>query len=115
MPAETGEVVLEGADEIDLAASARPAPSSARAGPREGLAEQRGRILQYHRVAETGSPLASELSQLPGWKRYGLYLLGLLLLAGAAAAAFLGAAFVKGRLAGAADAPQVDGREPGGR
>jgi len=112
---ETGEIVLEGAEEIELATSARPAASAASGARREGLTEQRGRILQYHRVPDTGSPLSFELSQLPAWQRCGLYLLGLLLLAAAAAAAFLGAAFVKDRLSGGAQAPAGSEREPGAR
>ena len=62
--------------------------------------EQRGRVLQYHRVPDTGSVLSFELAQLPAWKRWGIYFLALALLAGVAWLAFFGAAFLKGRLAG---------------
>jgi len=110
--ADDGGLVLEGAEEIDLA-SAAPAPAAARAATREGLAEQRGRVLQYHRVPETGSALSFELAQLPAWQRYGLYLLALAVLAGATAAAFLGAAFVKERLTGGGTAPAAV-ETPGG-
>jgi hypothetical protein len=108
-----GEIVLEGAEEIDLTSAAAPPASAERSESREQLAEQRGRILQYHRVPETGSTLSLELAQLPAWKRYGLYLLALLLLAAAAAAAFFGAAFVKDRLGGGADATTVTEQAPG--
>jgi len=58
-------------------------------------------VLQYHRVADTGSALSVELGQLPAWKRWGLYLIALVLLAGVAAAAFFGAAFLREKLSGA--------------
>jgi hypothetical protein len=95
--------VLEEAHEIQLGATVVRKQTDAKA-TRQGLAEQRGRILQYHRAAEGGSALSFELEQLPAWQRYSIYGLGLLLLAGAAAAAFFGSAFVKERLGGGAEA-----------
>jgi predicted component of type VI protein secretion system len=115
-PTVSSELVLEEAHEIELASTvvrppaaapaARPASSAARG---QGLAEQRGRILQYHRAPEGGSAFSFELEQLPAWQRYALYALGLILLAAAAAAAFFGAAFIKERLSGGSQpAPEIE-------
>ena len=106
-PTVSGELVLEEAHEIELASTVVRSPAAAPAARGEapaargqGLAEQRGRILQYHRAPEGGSAFSFELEQLPAWQRYGLYALGLVLLAAAAAGAFFGAAFIKERLSG---------------
>lgn len=108
VPKDDGELVLEEAHEIDLSATVVPPQAESRSGRGLALAEQRGRILQYHRATEGGSALSFELEQLPAWQRYGLYALGLVLLAGAAAAAFFGSAFVKERLGGGAEATPVE-------
>jgi predicted component of type VI protein secretion system len=110
-PTVSGDLVLEEAHEIELASTVVRPPAAARgessaargelsAARGGGLAEQRGRILQYHRAPEGGSAFSFELEQLPAWQRYALYALGLILLAAAAAAAFFGAAFIKERLSG---------------
>ncbi len=108
-PTVSGELVFEEAHEIELASTVVRSPAAApaargdsSAARGQGLAEQRGRILQYHRAPEGGSAFSFELEQLPTWQRYGLYALGLILLAAAAAAAFFGAAFIKERLSGGA-------------
>jgi len=107
-PVDDGELVLEEAHEIQLGATVVRPQAEAQAARGKALAEQRGRILQYHRASEGGSALSFELAQLPNWQRYALYTLGLLLLAGAAAAAFFGSAFVKERLGGGAEAAPAD-------
>lgn len=134
-PADEGEdgISFEDADDIDLAAPqaggpgldqtevnprvAPPAPVSPDAkkvglGPpsRERLAEQRGRVLQYHRVPDSNSMLSFELSQLPAWKRYALYLVAFLVLAGVFGATVFGTSFLKGKVAG----PDASDASPGG-
>jgi hypothetical protein len=117
---------LEEAHEIDLGASslgqtrvaaptASPAPLSGRARDaafkpaREGLEEQRGRVLQFHRVADSSSPFSFELSQLLLWQRALLVVAALALLAGVAWAAFFGTAFLRGKLG---ESPQVEDDQP---
>jgi len=118
---EEDGVAFEDADDIDLAGSgdgagleatmvnprvAPPAPVSPDAkkvglGPpsRERLAEQRGRVLQYHRAPESDSLMSFELSQLPAWKRYALYLVAFAVLAGVFGATVFGTSFLKGKVA----------------
>jgi pSer/pThr/pTyr-binding forkhead associated (FHA) protein len=117
-PAADSGLELEDADEIELGADS-PAdlgrtrvaravgtPAALGAGVRESfrpgnaaLAEQRGRILQYHRAAESRSPFAFEFAQLPLWQRALVVLAATALMAGLAWAAFLGSAFLRGKLA----------------
>lgn len=126
-PADSG-LELEDADEIELGAEpvealgrtrvARAVGTPAELGARakegfrpgsESLAEQRGRILQYHRQAEGGSPLSFEFAQLPLWQRALVLLLALGLMAGLAWAAFFGSAFLRDKLApkGGVNAPEA--------
>jgi hypothetical protein len=93
--AESG-LELEEAEEIELgAAPARKAEAAAG----EGLREQRGRVLQYHRAAESDSPLSFEFAQLPFWQRALVLTLAAALMAALAWGAFMGSAFLKGKLA----------------
>lgn len=93
--AESG-LELEQADEIDLGAA--PARKAAPAAG-EGLREQRGRILQYHRTTESDSPLSVEFAQLPLWQRALVVTLAAALMAALAWGALLGSAFLRGKLA----------------
>jgi pSer/pThr/pTyr-binding forkhead associated (FHA) protein len=112
---DDGELVLEEAHEIELASTVVRPQAGEPPARGQGLAEQRGRILQYHRAPEGGSAFSFELEQLPAWQRYSLYALGLILLAGAAAAAFFGSAFVKDRLGrGATTVPDAEATEAPG-
>lgn len=97
------ELFLEAAEEIEIAGRTPEKP-----GAKEALAEQRARVLQYHRVEDSGSKLSTELSQLPAWARLTLWLLALALLAAVFWFAFSGAAFVRGKLGEApgAEAPR---------
>ncbi len=98
-PAE--EVFLEAAGEIELAARKAPADDS-----RAALAEQRGRVLQYHRFDDSGSKLSSELAQMPAWVRLSLWLLAVALLIAMFWLAFSGAAFVRGKVQPATSAEE---------
>jgi hypothetical protein len=89
---------LEEADAIELGERPAPAASSARPGA-ESLREQRGRILQYHRAAESDSPLSFEFAQLPLWQRALVLVLAAALMGALFWGAFLGSAFLRGKLA----------------
>ena len=129
-PAADSGLELEDAEEIRLGAQAREdlgrtrvaramgTPAALGASTRESfrpgseaLAEQRGRILQYHRAAESDSPLAFEFAQLPLWQRALVVLLATALMAGLAWAAFFGSAFLRGKLAPERGANSVQIRE----
>lgn len=87
---------LEEADEIELGQPAAGAPAR---GAAESLREQRGRILQYHRAAESDSPLSFEFAQLPLWQRALVLLLAVALMAALFWGAMLGSAFLRGKIA----------------
>jgi len=93
--AESG-LELEEAEEIELGAA--PERKAEVAGG-EALREQRGRVLQYHRAAESDSPLSFEFAQLPLWQRALVLTLAAALMAVLAWGAFMGSAFLRGKLA----------------
>jgi pSer/pThr/pTyr-binding forkhead associated (FHA) protein len=100
-PTADAGLELEEADQIELGAQAAAAAAPARAGA-ERLREQRGRILQYHRAAESDSLLSFEFAQMPLWQRALVLVLATALMGALAWGAFLGAAFVRGKLAATA-------------
>ncbi|HVS19311.1 MAG TPA: FHA domain-containing protein [Planctomycetota bacterium] len=129
-PAADSGLELEDAEVIQLGAQAREdlgrtrvaramgTPAALGASTRESfrpgseaLAEQRGRILQYHRAAESDSLMAFEFAQLPLWQRALVVLLATALMAGLAWAAFFGSAFLRGKLAPERDANAAETSE----
>lgn len=108
-PAADSGLEIEEAEEIEIAAApARPAPAAAS----ESLREQRGRVLQYHRVADSDSALSFEFAQLPLWQRLLVLLFAAALMVALAWGAFLGSAFLRGKIAPAqGDAPEVEAGE----
>jgi hypothetical protein len=95
-PAAESGLELEEGEEIELGAA--PARTTAPAAG-EGLREQRARVLQYHRAAESDSPLSFEFAQLPLWQRALVLTLAAALMAALAWGAFVGSAFLRGKLA----------------
>jgi hypothetical protein len=97
-PAAEAGLELEDADEIELGRQPAAAAAPARGGA-ESLREQRGRILQYHRAAESDSLLSFEFAQLPLWQRALVLVLAAALMGALFWGAFLGSAFLRGKLA----------------
>ncbi len=84
----------------------RPAAPTASAVARAPAASDRSRpVLQYQRVEPRDGFVNADLSQLPGWARFGLYVLAALLAAGIFFIAFKGTLFLKERAPG--NAPEL--------
>lgn len=76
-----------------------PAPSGAGASISRSKERSGERILQYHKVANTGGVAGADMAQLPAAVRWILILVAVIVMAGLAYLAFSGTNFLKSRIA----------------